>query len=154
MTIRDVYTPLGILRLAEESKKLTRAEFAQNDMRFKDDTPLLLEAQRQLDAYFDGRLEEFSLPVLISGTPFEQSVMHALLEVPYGQTRTYGQIAARIGRPKAGRAVGRACSKNRLLLFIPCHRIVAANGCLTGFAAGVERKRALLRLESREQKTE
>jgi len=154
MTIRDVYTPLGILRLAEESKKLTRAEFAQNDMRFKDDTPLLLEAQRQLDAYFDGRLEEFSLPVLISGTPFEQSVMHALLEVPYGQTRTYGQIAARIGRPKASRAVGRACSKNRLLLFIPCHRIIAANGSLTGFAAGVERKRALLRLESREQKTE
>ena len=109
--------------------------------------PLLDEAAAQLDAYFAGRLKRFDLPLSPQGTPFEQAVWAEVRAIPYGEVRTYGQIAAQLGVPGAARAVGRACGANPVLILMPCHRVVGAGGRLTGFAAGLHAKRALLELE-------
>lgn len=101
-----------------------------------------------LDEYFCGGQPDFSLvPLRAEGTLFQQEVWKALLTIPYGETRTYGQIAHMIGRPKAVRAVGGACGRNPLPILVPCHRVVGADGSLTGFSCGLDRKRFLLSLE-------
>jgi methylated-DNA-[protein]-cysteine S-methyltransferase len=111
--------------------------------------PRLLDpAQRQLDAYFAGRLHAFDLDVDLAALPaFQQAVLQDLRTVPYGTTATYGELAQRIGRPGAARAVGGALNRNPVAIVVPCHRIVGAAGALTGYAGGLERKRALLELE-------
>ncbi len=109
--------------------------------------PLHREVHAQLNAYVRGQLTTFSLPVDPQGTPFQRAVWAALLNIPYGQTRTYGQIATAIGRPDAARAVGMACGSNPIGLVIPCHRVVGADGSLTGYAGGVELKATLLEHE-------
>lgn len=108
------------------------------------------EAARQLDEYLAGTRTTFELPLAPQGTVFEQEVWAALATIPYGQTRSYGQIAAQIGRPgwSAARAVGRANGRNPLWIVVPCHRVVGADGRLTGYAGGLEVKRALLDLEA------
>jgi methylated-DNA-[protein]-cysteine S-methyltransferase len=111
------------------------------------ETPLLEEAEEQLNEYFAGVRRAFSLPLDARGTPFQRAVWDALCEIPYGETRTYGQIAAAIGKPNAARAVGAACHTNPIAILIPCHRVVGASGALTGYAAGVEIKEYLLTLE-------
>lgn len=111
------------------------------------ETPLLREAKAQLDAYFAGRLKEFSLPLAPSGTLFQQKIWEQLLRIPYGETRTYAEIAAWADNPKACRAVGLANNRNPLPVFIPCHRVVGANGALTGYAGGLDVKLKLLQLE-------
>jgi methylated-DNA-[protein]-cysteine S-methyltransferase len=103
---------------------------------------------RQLRAYARGRLTAFSLPIDPQGTPFQRVVWAALLAIPYGQTRTYGDVAAAIGRPGAARAVGMACRTNPIGLVIPCHRVVGANGSLTGYAGGLDLKKRLLQHEN------
>ena len=113
-----------------------------------EETPLLSEARRQLLAYLAGDLRAFDLPLAPAGTDFQREVWRALEAVPYGQTRTYGEIAAAVGRPKAVRAVGQANHVNPLPIFIPCHRVVGKGGALTGYAGGLDLKRALLALES------
>ena len=105
------------------------------------------EAHAQLRAYVRGQLTTFSLPVDPQGTPFQRAVWAALLNIPFGQTRTYGQIAAAIGRPDAARAVGTACGSNPIGLVIPCHRVVGADGSLTGYAGGLDLKAQLLEHE-------
>ena len=149
MKTRLIDTPLGKMMLCEESGMICRAAFAASPIlpATSAASELLLEVERQMKDYFSGALTSFSLPVMISGTEFEQTVLQALLKIPYGQTRTYAQIAEIVGKPKAARAVGRACAKNPLLVLIPCHRVIGGNGKLTGYAAGEERKRALLTLE-------
>ena len=107
------------------------------------------EAAAQLDAYFAGELREFDLDIRLTVTPFRQAVLDELRRIPYGETRTYGDIAARIGRPKAVRTVGAANGSNPLPIVIPCHRVVGAGGQLTGFGGGLETKRYLLGLEQR-----
>jgi methylated-DNA-[protein]-cysteine S-methyltransferase len=103
------------------------------------------EAHRQLDAYFAGRRSRFELPLATTGTPFQRAVWQALQDIPYGTTTTYGELAARLGVPRAGlRAVGGALGTNPLLLVRPCHRVVGADGSMRGYAGGVERKRWLL----------
>jgi O-6-methylguanine DNA methyltransferase len=101
----------------------------------------------ELEAYFAGRLEEFTVPVATRGTPFQEQVWRHLREVPYGTTATYGELARRIGRPKAVRAVARANGDNRLAILVPCHRIVGSDGSLTGYGGGLWRKQRLLELE-------
>lgn len=101
----------------------------------------------QIGEYSDGRRKEFDIPYQTIGTPFQQKVWRELAKIPYGQTVTYGQIAAAIGHPKAVRAVGGACNKNPLWLIIPCHRVIGANGSLTGYAGGVAVKEKLLSIE-------
>ena len=119
------------------------AEAARND----DTPPLLQEAACQLAAYFAGKLRRFELPLRPAGTPFQQRVWAALCEIPYGEVRSYGAIAARIGSPKAARAVGRANHGNPLPIVIPCHRVIGASGALTGYGGGLPIKEYLLRIE-------
>ena len=105
------------------------------------------EVRRELDEYFDGRRREFDLALDLRVAPFHEAVLHELARVPYGQVDTYGHLAARVGRPKAARAVGTVMNRNPLPIVLPCHRIVGANGSLTGYAGGLHVKRALLELE-------
>lgn len=109
--------------------------------------PVLREAERQLQDYFAGKLKKFSLKCAFAGTPFQKEVWAALLTIPFGETRTYAQIAGQIGRPKAVRAVGAANGRNPLSIIAPCHRVIGTNGRLTGFAGGLEVKAHLLGLE-------
>ena len=122
-------------------------------MRFGDEgtarsaDPLLLEAADQLRAYFAGELREFELPLAPRGTEFQRRVWTAVSAVPYGETATYAEIAAAVGRPTACRAVGAANGRNPLPVIVPCHRIIGAAGALTGYGGGLDRKRSLLDLE-------
>ena len=106
--------------------------------------------REQLDAYFAGDLRTFSVATRAAGTPFQQAVWAALLDIPYGATESYGALAVRIGQPAAVRAVGAANGRNPLSVVVPCHRVVGAAGALTGYGGGVENKRRLLALESRQ----
>lgn len=112
------------------------------------ETPLLVRAREALLSYLAGERQGLALPLAPVGTDFQRSVWTALKAIPYGQTRTYGEIAAAIGRPKAVRAVGQANHHNPLPIFLPCHRVVGSGGTLTGYAGGLEMKKALLVLES------
>jgi len=107
----------------------------------------LEEAATQLNAYFAGALTTFDLPLDLCGTPFQLAAWQALAEIPYGETRTYAEQAARLGRPTAARAVGTANRRNPLSIIIPCHRVVGSDGALRGFAGGIEAKAALLAFE-------
>jgi len=104
----------------------------------------LTECVRQLDEYFSGRLTKFNLPVKQKGTEFQQSVWNALTGIPFGQTVSYGDVAKMLNNPQAVRAVGAANSQNKLWIVVPCHRVIGANGSLTGYAGGIERKKWLL----------
>ena len=114
-------------------------------------TGLLGELVRQLDAYFAGRLEVFDLPLEPEGTPFQQDVWRMLMKIPYGKTWSYSDVARRIGRPDAVRAVGAANGANPMPIVIPCHRVIGMNGKLVGFGGGLETKKRLLALESGQQ---
>jgi methylated-DNA-[protein]-cysteine S-methyltransferase len=105
------------------------------------------EVRRELDEYFEGRRREFDLKLDLRVAPFHEAVLHELARVPYGQVDTYGHLAAKVGRPKAARAVGTVMNRNPIPIILPCHRIVGANGSLTGYAGGLDVKRALLELE-------
>lgn len=113
--------------------------------------PVLLETERQLQEYFAGTRNQFELELDFSGTDFQKQVWQALLTIPFGETRSYGQIAQQIGRPKAVRAVGAANGHNPISIVAPCHRVIGASGQLTGFAGGLEAKQYLLALENRNQ---
>jgi len=108
---------------------------------------VLVTAARQLNTYFTGRLRAFDLPLAPAGTPFQQRVWSALRDIPFGETRSYGQLAKAIGKPSAMRAVGAANGRNPIAIVVPCHRVIGADGSLTGFGGGIERKMFLLSLE-------
>lgn len=112
------------------------------------DNPVLVETARQLREYFAGRLRAFDVPLDFKGTEFQKSVWQALLTIPFGETRSYGEIARQIGRPTAFRAVGAANGRNPISIIAPCHRVIGSNGALTGFAGGLEAKEHLLGIES------
>jgi methylated-DNA-[protein]-cysteine S-methyltransferase len=105
------------------------------------------EVRRELDEYFDGRRRDFDLPLDLRVAPFHEEVLHELARVPYGQVDTYGHLAALVGRPRAARAIGTVMNRNPIPIVLPCHRIVGANGSLTGYGGGLDVKRALLELE-------
>jgi methylated-DNA-[protein]-cysteine S-methyltransferase len=113
------------------------------------ETPLLKEAARQLEGYFAGELKEFTLPLSPEGTEFMKRVWAALCDIPYGKTASYKDIAEKIGAPKAARAVGLANNRNPIPVIIPCHRVIGADGSLTGYAGGLDMKQKLLDLEKR-----
>lgn len=145
--VHSVATPIGPLLLSAEDGRLSGVAFAASaEARSAD--PLLLEAEAQLHAYFAGELRRFELPLAPRGTEFQRSVWEALLEIPYGSTSTYSELAAAIGRPSACRAVGAANGRNPLAVIVPCHRVIGAAGALTGYGGGLERKRLLLALEA------
>ena len=145
MSERTIATPFGPMLLVADEGRLLRFSPGSGG---NDTTPLLLEAERQLREYFSGQRKNFALPLAPAGTQFQQRVWDALCTIPYGETRSYGEIAAQIGSPKASRSVGAANHSNPLLIFIPCHRVIGANRKLTGYAGGLNMKSALLALEA------
>jgi methylated-DNA-[protein]-cysteine S-methyltransferase len=120
---------------------------AEDTFGTRDERPFA-EAEAQLEAYFAGELTEFTLPLRLHGTPFQRRVWEHLRTIPYGETRTYGQLATALGNPKASRAVGLANGKNPIGIIVPCHRVVGTDGSLTGYGGGLERKKRLLDFES------
>ncbi len=147
-------TPIGELLLAGDADGLSMIGFPKGSMR-RDPEPdwifnekPLANACRQLREYFAGERREFDLPLQLSGTEFQVSVLEALLDIPYGETTSYGEIARRIGRPRAVRAVGAANGRNPIPIIVPCHRVIGYDGDLTGFGGGLDTKEALLRLEA------
>ena len=148
-------SPVGDLLLAGDGERLHLVSFPVDRYRreppdgWRRDDAALAEPCRQLKAYFAGELDDFDLPLRFSSTAFQNRVWGALTEIPYGGTASYGAIAARIGRPTASRAVGAANGANPLPIVVPCHRVVGANGDLTGFGGGLPTKRFLLEHERR-----
>jgi methylated-DNA-[protein]-cysteine S-methyltransferase len=148
-------SPIGLLLLAGSSGVLKLIGFAGGDKArraepgWTQDDESFREVRRQLGEYFAGARREFDLPMAADATPFQARVLAALRAIPYGQTRSYRDIAAAVGNPKAVRAVGSANGHNPLPIVIPCHRVIGSNGALTGFGGGIEVKRFLLQLEAR-----
>jgi methylated-DNA-[protein]-cysteine S-methyltransferase len=139
-------SPLGPIRLRADDDALLELTFGE----VRDgggDSPILAAACAQLDEYFAGTRTTFDLPLRLEGTPWEQRVWAQLLEIGYGETASYGQLAAKLGVPTAARAVGSANGRNPISIVVPCHRVIGASGKLTGYAWGLERKSSLLGLE-------
>jgi len=150
-----VASPVGDLHVAATGRGLCRISYQGDDLEDRLAHGFgvrvlrspLDEVRRELDEYFEGRRREFDLPLDLRVAEFPAAVLHELARVPYGQTDTYGKLAARAGRPRAARAVGTIMNRNPIPIVLPCHRIVGANGALTGYAGGLEVKRRLLELE-------
>lgn len=142
-------TQLGEITMAENGEALTALLFGSRPPQGAgmEETPLLKKTHGQLEEYLAGERRRFELPLAPGGTPFEREVWEKLLEIPYGETCTYGEIAARLGRPGASRAVGMANHRNPIAIIIPCHRVIGKNGALTGYAGGLKIKERLLSLE-------
>jgi methylated-DNA-[protein]-cysteine S-methyltransferase len=154
---KTMTSPVGELKLVASDKGLTAILWENDDPDrirlgpvFEDKNhPVLIETEKQLKDYFAGKRKSFSLKLDFKGTEFQKKVWAALLDIPFGETRSYGQIAKSIGSAKAVRAVGAANGKNPISIIAPCHRVIGANGKLTGFAGGLETKAQLLELESK-----
>jgi methylated-DNA-[protein]-cysteine S-methyltransferase len=144
-------TPLGDLSVATNDAAVCGVHFGRREgPPAVPDDPLLTTVAAQLAEYFAGRRTTFELPLAdVGGSEFERAVWARLATIPYGEMRTYGQIAAAVGDPSAARAVGTACNRNRLPVLLPCHRVVGADGKLVGFGGGLARKRLLLEIEAR-----
>lgn len=151
MNYYTVYeSPVGKLRIIENGVGITNIEFPENQrniMAEEKETPLLKQAIRQLTEYFTGKRKDFDIPLHLNGTVFQMKAWSELRKIPYGETRTYRQIAEVTGNPKASRAIGLANNRNPIPFIIPCHRVIGSNGSLTGYAGGLETKKFLLDLE-------
>ena len=146
MNTVNVDTPLGRMYISSDGENITGLRFGSCESETPD--AVLMKAKAELQEYFAGQRKSFDLPLKPEGTTFQQSVWHALCEIPYGKTATYGQIAERIGNKKACRAVGMANNRNPIAIIIPCHRVIGAGGKLTGYAGGLDKKEFLLELEA------
>ena len=154
MNVWYINSMLGTLRLEEEDDALCGVQLCPDGVPELDplprkvcETPLLQETEEQLNEYFAGARREFDLPLAPKGTAFQKAVWAEMTKIPYGEVRTYGQLAAALGKPKASRAVGSACHRNPLCIVVPCHRVIGADGSLTGYAEGLDIKEYLLELE-------
>ena len=150
-----VASPVGALKLVASAHGLAAILWENDDparvrlgpLVEEPDNAILVETERQLQDYFAGRLETFTVPLDFEGTAFQKRVWTALLTIPFGETRSYGEIAKAIGKPTAARAVGAANGKNPISIIAPCHRVIGSSGKLTGFAGGLAAKARLLELE-------
>ena len=152
LQVRTVDSPVGPLTLAGKDGRLQHLRMVDQTYEpsregWTRDEDAFAEAISQLDGYFAGELLEFDLELDLVGSEFQRRVWAALLTIPYGETRSYGQIAAQIGSPNASRAVGLANGHNPIGIIVPCHRVIGANGSLTGYGGGLERKKSLLDME-------
>ena len=150
---RIIDSPVGPITIAGDNDAITglrmedQAHPPVGHEEWVPDEGAFPEVVDQLDAYFAGDLTEFDVPLRLEGTEFQRRVWAGLLEIPYGETTSYGQLATRIGQPTASRAVGLANGRNPVGIIVPCHRVIGSTGALTGYGGGVDRKRALLDLE-------
>jgi methylated-DNA-[protein]-cysteine S-methyltransferase len=143
-------SPLGPMLAVEEDGFLTQLDFIKPGQVLPEKlgtSPLLDQVHQEVQEYFEGKRQAFTIPMKPHGTPFQRAVWDALVAIPYGQTATYGQLAHVVGRPKGPRAIGQANHNNPISILIPCHRCIGASGKLTGYGGGLERKEALLALE-------
>ncbi|MEO6186229.1 MAG: methylated-DNA--[protein]-cysteine S-methyltransferase [Steroidobacteraceae bacterium] len=147
--LKIVASDLGVAAILWENDSPCRVPFP--GMVESSSHPALLQTEKQLGEYFAGGRTAFELPLDFVGTEFQKKVWHALLTIPFGETRSYAQIASTLGSPRATRAVGAASGRNPISIVAPCHRVIGANGALTGFAGGLAAKRYLLDMEQREQ---
>ncbi len=155
LAYKKMESPIGKLKLVASKKGLVAILWENDnprrvrlsDLVADDAHPVLVEAERQLSEYFAGKRRAFTVALDMRGTSFQKGVWEALLAIPFGETRSYGQLAKALGNPRASRAVGAANGKNPLSIVVPCHRVIGASGKLTGFAGGLETKARLLRLE-------
>lgn len=153
-----VASPVGVLKIVASDKALVAVLWEDDNPRRvplsasgeDDRNNLLCEAERQLSEYFSGSRRSFSLPLDMRGTAFQKSVWKALLTIPFGETRSYGELARAVGNPTASRAVGAANGRNPLSIIVPCHRVIGSSGKLTGFAGGLNAKRVLLDIEAKQ----
>lgn len=159
LAFKSIESPVGKLKLVASDKGLVAvlwqndrpgrvllAELVEDAQHF-----ILLKAERQLSEYFAGKRKEFSVPLDMRGTAFQKNVWEALLAIPFGETRSYGQLAKQLGNPNSTRAVGAANGRNPLPIIVPCHRVIGSTGKLTGFGGGVETKAQLLSLEQKDR---
>jgi len=144
-------SPIGKLTIFARGGAVCSITLANTDTQSSEETlvsqPVLRQATQELDEYFSGKRTRFTFAMRAEGTPFQQSVWAALLDIPYGETKSYGEIASAVENPKGSRAVGMACNKNPIMIAVPCHRVVGASGSLTGYAYGTGMKQSLLDLE-------
>ena len=135
--------------IAEENNSIVGLFFGREQPAgfIKAETPPIKKAAAQIEEYLDGKRKKFSLPIAMHGTDFQMDVWQALQSIPYGETRSYGEIAAHIGRPNAARAVGMANNRNPISIIVPCHRVIGHNGALVGYGGGLPLKQYLLELE-------
>jgi methylated-DNA-[protein]-cysteine S-methyltransferase len=156
MSYTTMKSPIGPLLLAGDEGGLRLVHFATGrrpkspERKWIENRAPFKEVIRQLDAYFEGKLTDFDLPIVLDGTEFQLLVWNSLRKIPYGETVSYGQLARRIGSPDAARAVGLANGSNPIPIIVPCHRVIGSNGDLTGFGGGLPVKKKLLALESRQ----
>ena len=158
---RTMNSPVGLLTLVASEQGLAAILWEDEDpervplkpLERDDKNPLLIETERQLTDYFAGKLKRFSIPLDFNGTEFQKKVWTALTTIPFGETRSYRQIAEQIGNPKAVRAVGAANGRNPISIIAPCHRVIGADGTLIGFAGGLGAKALLLNIESKEKES-
>lgn len=154
MNIFCFESPLGFIQVTKERKEISAIDFLDNKpgdevVQYSGSPdPLFVECRNQLNTYFEGSLQTFSLPLLFSGTVFQQKVWQQLLKIPYGQTISYQELAVRLGDPKCIRAAASANGKNPFSIVVPCHRVIGKDGSLTGYASGLWRKKWLLEHES------
>ena len=144
-------TIIGKLVIEEDECKISRIELLKNEEKFDNkinkETDIIKKVYKELDEYFKGNRKTFDIHLKIEGTEFQKKVWMALLEIPYGETRSYLDIAKKIGNPKASRAVGMANHNNKIIILIPCHRVIGSNKKLVGYAGGLDVKEKLLKLE-------
>ena len=143
-----IESPVGNLLLRETGLGLSEIAFTEQTVRWNDGR-FFKQAADQLGEYFSGKRTVFDLPLDMKGTVFQKQVWEALCRIPFGETRSYQEIACEIGRPKAVRAVGMACHVNPVVIAVPCHRVIGKNGSLTGFGGGLDKKSFLLKFEHR-----
>lgn len=146
-----IKTEYGYFYSCWEGEYLSELKYFRNNETGNDCEPMDArekELEKQLREYMDGERKSFSIPLNPNGTPFQKKVWNELLKIPYGEVRTYGEIAKAVGCPKGARAVGLACNKNPIIILIPCHRVVGKNGKLTGYACGIDVKEKFLSLEN------
>ena len=155
LVCKTIDSPVGKLKLVASDDGLVAVLWENDNPRrvrlgesLEDEShPILIATQRQLDEYFAGKRNNFSVPLDMRGTRFQKDVWAALRAIPFGETRSYGQLAKQLGNPRASRAVGAANGKNPLSIIVPCHRVIGSDGQLTGFAGGLNTKTHLLKLE-------
>ena len=146
-------SPLGLLKLEITDKGLRHLQFVDDETHIETNLEEMpMAAQKvimQIEEYFEGQRQDFAVKLDLQGTDFQLKVWQKLLNIPYGKTTTYGQLAQALDMPKAARAVGNACGKNKVWLIVPCHRVIGSNGKLTGYAGGLHRKKRLLNSEKK-----
>ena len=150
MYFKTYDTVIGKIIIEESEEKISRIEIVNGTENFdgkEEETELINKTYKELDEYFRGKRKTFDIPLKIEGTEFQKKVWNALLEIPYGETRSYLDIAKRVGNPKASRAVGMANHNNKIIIIIPCHRVIGSNKKLIGYAGGLDVKEKLLKLE-------